>query len=140
VAQSIADVLEQIEKDNVKIRERFVSRFDVLDFSLKPQPDWMERLRAAVAEGRAISVIHRGRNLFPLFQLQDRDDWQTSELWPAIAEILSILKGRSSWQIAFWLVSSNGWLGGETPLANLTLPGQHRLIEAAVREIEPIMG
>jgi hypothetical protein len=140
VAQSIADVLELIEKDNVKIRERFVSRFDVLDFSLKPQPDWMERLRAAVAEGRAISVIHRGRNLFPLFQLQDRDDWQTSEPWPAIAEILSILKGRSSWQIAFWLVSSNGWLGNGTPMSILGDPCHDRLLEAAKRESEPIIG
>jgi hypothetical protein len=140
VAQSIADVLEQIEKDNVKIRERFVSRFDVLDFSLKPQPDWMERLRAAVAEGRAISVIHRGRNLFPLFQLQDRDNWQTSEPWPAIAEILSILKGRSSWQIAFWLVSSNGWLGSGTPMSILGDPCLDRLLEAAKRESEPIIG
>jgi hypothetical protein len=138
VTQSIGDILEQIEKDNIKLRERFVSRFDVLDFSLGDE--WMQRLRVAVFEGRAISVIHRGRDLFPLFQLQDKEKWRTTEPYPVLAEILSILKGHSSWQIAFWLVSNNGWLDGETPMANLTAPCQDRLIEAAVRESEPIIG
>jgi hypothetical protein len=42
------------------------------------------------------------------------------------------------WQIAFWFVSTNGWLDGDAPKDRLDAAGQ--AVAAARREGEEIMG
>lgn len=72
--------------------------------------------RAALAhrwkqEGRILSVIHQGAEIFPGFQFDENG--QPRE---AIRTIISTLAGRSQWGIALWFIVANGWLDGRRPV------------------------
>jgi hypothetical protein len=78
-------------------------------------------------------VPSRGSELYPAFQFRE------GQPHPAVAKILRELpKQMSPWQIAFWFVSSNGWLRGATPADRLD--DEEAVVKAAHRESEPIVG
>jgi len=83
--------------------------------------------------GRAFSVPHDGKELFPAFQFAD------GRPKPAIAKILEALpKTMSGWQIAFWFVSSNPFLDGKEPY--LRLGNEEAVVAAATAEADGFVG
>ena len=84
-------------------------------------------------QGRVFSVPSRGSELYPAFQFRE------GQPHPAVTKILRELPKRMSpWQIAFWFISSNGWLRGAAPADRLG--DEEAVVKAARRESEPIAG
>jgi hypothetical protein len=61
-------------------------------------------------EGKIFSVPWQGLERFPAFQFDH------GRPIPAVASALAALPDRMSrWEVAFWFVSTNGWLAGKSP-------------------------
>jgi hypothetical protein len=83
--------------------------------------------------GRIFSVPGPREDVYPAFQFQD------GKPHPTVARVLAELpKRKSPWQVAFWFVSNNGWLGGATPAARLA--DGDTVVAAARHEAEDIIG
>ena len=83
--------------------------------------------------GKVFSVPRSGDDLYPTFQFRD------GQPHPTIQSVLAALPARKRpWQVAFWFVSSNGWLDGASPAERLDQPDA--VIAAACREAEAIIG
>lgn len=83
--------------------------------------------------GAIFAVPGPREDLYPAFQFQD------GKPHPTVARVLAELPGRKSpWQVAFWFVSGNGWLGGATPAARLA--DGDAVVAAARHEAEDIIG
>jgi hypothetical protein len=82
---------------------------------------------------RIIGLPWKGSDLYPAFQFKE------GRPRPVIGRLIDALPGRMSpWQIAFWLTSSNGWLGGATPLERIE--DESDLLAAAAREGDALGG
>ena len=80
-----------------------------------------------------ISVPVGDERRFPTFQFAARRPL------PVIGKVLALLPSKlMHWQIAFWFVSSNSWLGGPVPVKHLD--DQRSLLFVAKRESEEIGG
>ena len=94
--------------------------------------------RAALAhkwksERRIFSVPHQGTNYFPGFQFNAE-----GQPLPVIADVIRILHELSSWEVAAWLSSANGYVGDRRPVELLT-SDPARVIFAAEREAEGVI-
>ena len=135
-----ARVDRELEQDNAELRARYVrevptySATDIhklmhgsqLRNPSEPASRWKREKRVfAVRSGRA--------HLFPRFQFADGNPL------PVIKEVLKRLPNdMTSWQIAFWFRSGNGWLDGRSP--EEALNDEAGVQNAADRLREPAIG
>jgi aminoglycoside 3-N-acetyltransferase len=136
----MAEIRAAIVADNVAIRARFMREVETLtsakvEVLARPAPDASGTPRIARSPQRTMfSVPYEKQERYPAFQFG-----ADGEPLPVIRDILAILpKTMTPWQIAFWFVSSNSWLGGPAPRDHLDDPAA--LIKAAGHENDPIGG
>lgn len=83
--------------------------------------------------GKVFSVKHAGTEYFPMFQFSDGQPVET------VSEVIKKLNSKkSSWQLAFWFTSPNGWLGGKVPAT--VLEDRDAVVNAAAKEADFIAG
>ncbi len=135
-----ADVDRELELDNAELRARYVREVPTytagdihelmhgarLRNPSEPASRWRRENR--------VFAVRAGRNrLFPRFQFTD------GHPRPVIREVMRRLPDdMTSWQIAFWFWSGNGWLNGNSPAD--ALGDRDRVLEAASRLREPTVG
>jgi hypothetical protein len=61
-------------------------------------------------EGKTFAILHQGQDRFPRYALDE-----TYRPLPSMEPILAILGPVSSWSIAAWFESTNGWLKNRRP-------------------------
>jgi hypothetical protein len=82
--------------------------------------EWKER-------GLIFSIQFQGEDYYPSFALDPkRQFFPRPELMP----MLTILANRSSWELAFWFDSPNGYLGGRRPKELLATEPENVLLAA----------
>jgi len=128
-----------IEAENARLRVEFIKRYKCLTSHDIHKLSGSRSANAASTANRwkqhrkIFSVPSGGGDLFPAFQLRD------GQPRPVIERILGVLpKDMSPWQIAFWFVSGNGWLGDRAPVD--CLDDQEAVVAAARHEGEIIAG
>ena len=62
--------------------------------------------------GMIFAVPHKGTDYYPLYALDPGDGYKP---YAAIATVISTLKSKDAWGLAFWFASLNGYLGGKRP-------------------------
>lgn len=130
----LADVHTEIARDNARLRKRFLREIVVLSAAELAQAAGDRTAPGRwLAEHRAFAMPTDDGDRFPAFQFVD------DQPRPVIRDVLAVLPGRRSpWQIAFWFVSSNSWLGGPAPRDHLDdVAG---LLKAASHENDEIAG
>jgi hypothetical protein len=135
----LADARGALASDNLELRDRFVAEVPQLTSAeigaqagLKTKNPYATAARWKKT-GDIFSVQHRGKEYFPAFQFRE------GRPHPTIKEALATLPPRlSSWQRAFWFVSTNGWLGDKAPADVLDDP--RAVVAAAKREGEEVVG
>jgi len=122
----LTEDLAAIRTENRALRAKFVATHPCME-ATEGQADWLK--------SKAIfAVTHKGRQLVPAFQFDGQGRPR-----PIVGELLNLLPSRlSGWQLAFWFVSSNSWLGGTAPYE--VLDDALRVTAAARSEAEEIMG
>lgn len=135
----LAQVNGKIDAMNAAARHRFINNFlsyTAAEVAREAGSAARNRHQTASrwkAAGEIFSVPFQNLDRFPAFQFSH------GQPLPVIAEILRHLPdAMSAWEIAFWFVSSNGWLGGEAPVK--CLADRERVIEAARLEGETVIG
>jgi len=125
--------------DNLDLRDRLIAQTAPLTSAqVAAQAGYRGRNPYATAArwkkaGDIFSVQHRGTEYFPAFQFRD------GRPHPSIKPVLAALPAQlSPWQVAFWFVSTNGWLGGRAPQDALDDPAS--LIAAARQEALELVG
>ena len=135
-----ADVDRELELDNAELRARYVREVPTYTASDIHELMHGARLRnpsepaSRWRRENRVFAVRAGRNrLFPRFQFAD------GHPRPVIREIMRRLPDdMTSWQIAFWFWSGNGWLNGNSPAD--ALGDRDRVLEAASRLREPTVG
>lgn len=135
----LAEARGALASDNLELRDRFVVEVAQLTSAeigaqagLKTKNPYATAARWKKA-GDIFSVQHRGKEHFPAFQFRE------GRPHPTIKRALAALPPRlSSWQRAFWFVSTNGWLSDKVPADVLDDP--HSVVAAAERESEEVIG
>ena len=129
----------QLDIDNAKIRAKYLEETSLLtETEVSAASNLKENNKSASAslwkrEGKLFAVRHSGIELYPAFQFGG------GAPLPIIEKILTILpKHMSSWQIAMWFASVNGWLDGYEPQMRLSDPDA--VIVAAQRLANPAIG
>jgi hypothetical protein len=135
----IAEARGALALDELRARDRFLAEIPTLTSAEVAEcAASRSSNRAATAQRwkkarQVFSVQHRGAERYPGFQFRD------GRPHPAIAAALAALPARMSpWQVAFWFVSANGWLGGAAPRERLD--AAEALVAAARREGEELVG
>jgi hypothetical protein len=129
-----------IALDNLRLRDRFLAEEGTLTSAEVGEQSGSRGKSNPYATaarwkkaGRIFSINHRGVEIFPAFQFRD------GQPHPTIAKVLATLPRRMTpWQIAFWFVTTNGWLDDDAP--NERLDDVEQIVEAAKREGEEVMG
>ncbi|MEP9404341.1 hypothetical protein [Sphingomonas sp. VNH70] len=136
----MAEFHTAVAADNTAIRQRFMrdveTRTSTQVASLAGHTAKNRHQTAArwKSQRRVFAVPYQGQDWFPAFQFDD-----DGKPLAVIREVLAKLPaGRTPWQIAFWFVSSNSWLGGPAPRD--MLDDVAALIEAAGHERDEISG
>ena len=135
-----ADVDQELEQDNAELRAQYLREVpaftaaeihklmhgSLLNNPSEPASRWRRDKRIfAVLSGRA--------RLFPCFQFAD------GHPLPVVKQVLRRLPtDMTSWQIAFWFRSANGWLDGKSP--EEALGDQDGVLNAADRLRDPVVG
>ena len=135
----LADARGALASDNLELRDRFIAEVAQLTSAeigaqagLKTKNPYATAARWKKA-GDIFSVQHRGKEYFPAFQFRE------GRPHPTVKKALAALPARlSSWQRAFWFVSTNGWLGDKAPVDLLDDP--QAIVAAAEREGEEVVG
>jgi hypothetical protein len=135
----LADARGALASDNLELRDRFIAAVRQLTSAevgaqagLKTKNPYATAARWKKT-GDIFSVQHRGTEFFPAFQFRD------GRPHPTVKKTLTALPPRlSSWQRAFWFVSTNGWLGDKAPADVLDDP--KAVVAAAEREGEEVAG
>ncbi len=135
-----ADIDRELELDNAELRARYLR--EVPTYTAADIHELMHgsRLRnpsepaSRWRREKRVFAVRAGRNrLFPRFQFAD------GHPRPVIREIMKRFPDDiTSWQIAFWFWSGNGWLDGKSPAD--ALGDQDRVLEAASRLREQAVG
>jgi hypothetical protein len=113
-------------RENLRLRAQFLDAVPALSLD-EPQQAWL-------CERRLFAVEADGRHLVPAFQLD-----ASGQPRPVVGEILARLPAEwTSWQIAFWFVSGNGWLGGDSPCERLG--DREAVLNAAEQAANPAVG
>jgi hypothetical protein len=125
--------------DNARERVRFVEEFPCYTSREVAELAGHEAVNASATATRwkkarrIVGLPWKGSDLYPAFQFSE------GRPLPAIAQVIEALPDRmSAWQVAFWLTSSNGWLGGATPLERLD--DETAVLAAAAHESEALGG
>ena len=113
---------EQLVRQNRRLRAQFLREVPTLSVTQMKGPaiPTCASRASEVAEGwlrdrRVFALKVKGELLFPAFQFD-----ALGQPWPVMGEILARLPADlAPWQIAFWFVSANGWLGGAYPCERL---------------------
>ncbi|KQN84967.1 hypothetical protein ASE90_18805 [Sphingomonas sp. Leaf67] len=136
----MAEFQAAVAADNTAIRQRFVHEvetFTSAQVSARAGHEAKNRHQTAArwkALRRIFAVSYQGQDRFPAFQF-DAD----GKPRPVIKKVLEVLPdNRTPWQVAFWFVSSNSWLGGPAPSDRLD--EADAVIEAAAHESDEIGG
>lgn len=134
-----APARHQIEMDNARERARFVEEFPCYTSREVAELAGHEAANASATATRwkkarrIVGLPWKGSDLYPAFQFHE------GRPRPIVGKVIESLPERMSpWQIAFWLTSSNSWLGGATPLEKLD--DEAALRAAAERESEALGG
>ena len=135
----LADARGALASDNLELRDRFVAKVPQFtsaevgtNAGLKTKNPYATAARWKKT-GDIFSVQHRGTEFYPAFQFRE------GRPHPTVKKALAALSPRlSSWQRAFWFVSTNGWLGDKAP-ADM-LDDQKAIVAAAEREGEEVAG
>jgi hypothetical protein len=135
----LADARGALASDNLELRDRFIAEVAQhtsaeigAQAGLKTKNPYATAARWKKA-GDIFSVQHRGKEYFPAFQFRE------GRPHPTVKKALAALPARlSSWQRAFWFVSTNGWLGDKAPVDLLDDP--QAIVAAAEREGEEVIG
>jgi hypothetical protein len=135
----LADARGALASDNLELRDRFVAEIPQLTSAeigaqagLKTKNPYATAARWKKSRD-IFSVQHRGKEYFPAFQFRE------GRPHPTIKKALATLPSRlSSWQRAFWFVSTNGWLDDKAPADVLDDP--QSVVAAAEREGEEVVG
>lgn len=99
-----------------------------LGVTLESPEEWIQ-------QGRIFSIDNCGKYFFPFYALDSDHNFHP---YKDLAEILSVFKGhRSSWGVAFWFSSINGFLGGLRP-QDLLISQPQFVLAAAHNEIQGI--
>ena len=84
-------------------------------------------------EGLIFAIPWHGKDHDPAFQFRD------GRPIPTIKAVLKTLpRDMSPWQVVFWFVSENGWLGGKRPCD--ALADESALVAAATAEGKTAIG
>ncbi|MBZ6384052.1 hypothetical protein [Sphingomonas sanguinis] len=136
----MAEFQAAVAADNTAIRQRFVQEIETFtsaQVAARAGHEAKNRHQTAArwkALRRIFAVSYQGQDRFPAFQF-DAD----GKPRPVIKKVLEVLPdNRTPWQVAFWFVSSNSWLGGPAPSDRLD--DADAVIEAAVHESDEIGG
>lgn len=136
----MAEFHAAVAADNTAIRQRFMHEVETLtstDVAARAGHEAKNRHQTAArwkAQARVFAVPYQGQDRFPSFQF-DAD----GKPRPLIRDVLATLPpSLTPWQVAFWFVSSNSWLGGPAPRDKLD--DVAALVEAAGHEIDEIGG
>jgi hypothetical protein len=135
----LADARGALASDNLELRDRFIADVAQLTSAeigaragLRTKNPYATAARWKKT-GDIFSVQHRGKEYFPAFQFRE------GRPHPTVKRTLAALPPRlSSWQRAFWFVSTNGWLGDKAPADRLDDP--KAVVAAAEREGEEVVG
>jgi nucleoid DNA-binding protein len=134
-----APARHEIEMDNARERARFVEEFACYTSREVAELAGHEAANASATATRwkkarrIVGLPWKGSDLYPAFQFRE------GRPRPVIGRLIETLPERMSpWQIAFWITSSNSWLGGATPLERLD--DETALLAAAVHEGESFEG
>jgi len=135
----LADARGALASDNLEVRDRFIAEVAQLTSAeigaqagLKTKNPYATAARWKKA-GDIFSVQHRGKEYFPAFQFRE------GRPHPTVKKALAALPARlSSWQRAFWFVSTNGWLDDKAPAD--VLDDRQSVVTAAERESEEVVG
>lgn len=135
----LSDARGALASDNLELRDRFIAEVPQLTSAeISAQAGLKTKNPYATAarwkkSGDIFSVQHRGKEYFPAFQFRE------GRPHPTIKKALTALLPRlSSWQRAFWFVSTNGWLDDKAPIDVLDDP--RSVVAAAEREGEEVVG
>lgn len=135
----LADARGALASDNLDLRDRFIAKVPQLTSAeigkragLRTKNPYATAARWKKT-GDIFSVQHRGNEYFPVFQFRE------GRPHPTVKTALAALPSRlSSWQRAFWFVSTNGWLSDRAPADALDDPDA--VVAAAEREGEEVVG
>lgn len=136
----MAEFHTAVAADNTAIRQRFLQEVETLtsvEVAARAGHEAKNRHQTAArwkAQARVFAVLYQGQDRFPAFQF-DAD----GKPLLLIRQVLAALPAnRTPWQIAFWFVSSNSWLGGPAPIERFDEPAA--VLEAAAHEGDEISG
>lgn len=129
----------EIEMDNARERARFVEEFPCYTSRELAELAGHEAANASATATRwkkarrIVGLPWKGSDLYPAFQFRE------GRPRPIVGKLIEALPERMSpWQVAFWLTSSNSWLGGAIPLDRFD--DEAALLAAAGRESEALGG
>lgn len=135
----LAGVSAQIDADNAKARVRFMETVSCLTAEQVNQGSDSKAVNKSQtgsrwkSDGKIFAVPFQRLDRYPAFQFKD------GRPLPVVARILNELPdAMSPWEIAFWFVSTNGWLGGAAPWERLR--DAAAVVEAARLEREAVFG
>jgi len=128
-----------IARDNAALRQAFLeiepclTSRDIHERAGARGKNVSQTANAWKRQGRIFAVAHRGRDLYPAFQVRD------GRPHPAVAKVLVALPAdMTAWQTAFWFVTGNGWLDGTAPKDALDRTAD--VVAAAAREARDVVG
>lgn len=112
-----AEIDKKIEQDNARLRAEYLkdvkafTAADIRNQFVKTKPkNPSEPASRWKREQRVFAIRYDGKDLFPAFQFADGSPL------PIIKKILKALpEDLTTWQVAFWFASGNGWLDGDAP-------------------------
>ena len=136
----LADARGVLAADNLALRDEFLRRVPaVRSIEVGRRAGHSDsNLHATAARWKKaqdiFSVHHRGAEYFPSFQFGD--DGRPLRIVKSLLGTLP--RSLTPWQIAFWFVSTNGWLNDRAPVD--VLDDAKAVLAAASRESEQVMG
>jgi len=84
---------------------------------------------------RLFAIRHEGVDYFPLYGLDETASYRPL---PALKEVISALEAvKDGWEMAYWFMSVNSWLGGKRP-QDLLRSAPQQVLVAAQEEVAGI--
>ena len=135
----LSRVAKEVDAANAEARVRFMEKIatlnseNIADGAGHKAANRSQTASRWKAERRIFSVLWQGQDRYPSFQFED------GRPRPVIAKVLQALPSNlTSWQIAFWFVSANGYLAQAAPFQKLK--DEQALVFAAQMLGEEVIG